>query len=169
MLATLAVAAPVVAGCGVEEELEVKEGEPLELGQVSYNVQLTRFLNANDVEDGGYLVGQPDAPEGKEYLGVFMRIENEGDEPARVPANLEVKDTQDKKYEPIPSESPYALELGSSIAPDSSVPRPDTTAAAGPTQGAMVLFLVDDDATENRPLELAIPGEDETGIVELDI
>ena len=34
----------------------------------------------------------------------------------------------------------------------------------------MVLFLIDTAATENRPLELEIPGPDgETGTVELDI
>ena len=48
----------VAAGCGEEEELHVIEGEPLELGELRYNVQITRFLNPDDPEDQGYLVGQ---------------------------------------------------------------------------------------------------------------
>ncbi len=50
------------------------------------------------------------------------------------------------------------------------IPAPDTVAAAGPTQGALILFLVDDDVSEERPLELEIEsaagGE---GLIELDI
>ena len=41
------------------EPAEVVEGEPLELGELDYNVQITRFLNPDDAEDAEYLVGQP--------------------------------------------------------------------------------------------------------------
>ena len=65
-----------LAACGEEETHEVFEGEPLELGELGYNVQLTRFLNPDDVEDAEYLVGQPPPETGKDYLGVFMVVEN---------------------------------------------------------------------------------------------
>jgi hypothetical protein len=58
-----------VAACGAEEETEtledgtevsfVVEGEPIELGDLRVNVQLTRFLNPNDIEDAQYLEGLP--------------------------------------------------------------------------------------------------------------
>ena len=78
-------------------------------------------------------------------------------------------DASGRIYEPLESESPYALEPGATIAADGAVPVADTTAAAGPIQGAMLLFLVDDDVSEERPLELEIDAPEGTGVVELDI
>ena len=43
LAALLLVAALLVVGCGEEEGLDVAEGEPVELGELLYNVQLTRF------------------------------------------------------------------------------------------------------------------------------
>ena len=69
-----------VAACGAEEEEgRVVEGEPIELGDLRFNVQLTRFLNPNDVEDAEYVEGLSPPPLGEDYLGVFMEVENEGD------------------------------------------------------------------------------------------
>ena len=83
LLAVLALAVPI-AGCGDEEEdeeiPEVVEGEPLELGELIYNVSITRFLNPNITEDEAYLEGAPEEPQGMSYLGVFLQIKNEGDE-----------------------------------------------------------------------------------------
>ena len=60
--------------------------------------------------------------------------------------------------------------MGATVPADGVVPAPDTVAAAGPTQGALLLFLVEDDVSEERPLELevedAVGGE---GLIELDI
>jgi hypothetical protein len=167
-IAALALAA-VAAGCGEEEGLEVVEGEPVELGELSYNVQLTRFLNPDDTEDGEYLVDQPEPPTGSEYLGVFMTIANESEEAVASSSGYEVVDTLDARFEPVESESPYALDIGATVPPEEEIPLPDTTAQAGPVQGAMLLFLVDEAVTENRPLELEIHSGAETGTVELDI
>jgi hypothetical protein len=161
-----------VAGCGEEESKEVVEGEPLELGELRFNVQLTRFLNPTDREDGDYLEGQQvPPPEGQEYLGVFIEIENEGDAAERLPtaADLSVTDISGQAFEAVESDSPFALELGGNIDPNSEVPAPDTPAASGPTQGSIVLFLVPDGIGENRPLELEIVHRGEDGTIELDI
>jgi hypothetical protein len=168
-LAALCGAVLAVAGCGEEEELEVVEGEPVELDGVAYNVVISRFLNPDDTEDAEYLVGEPDPGPEELYLGVFMHVSNEGSEPAEITDEFTVVDTQDVEYEPVPSESPYALEP-TTLEPGGELPPPDSTAAAGPIQGSMVLFLIDQTSTENRPLELEIPSASgETGIVELDI
>lgn len=165
----LAAAALLAAGCGIEEELDVKEGEPVEVGGLEYNVQLTRFLNPSDREDRAYLAGRPKAPPGKAYLGVFVRVENEGDEAASPPAGISIGDTLGNEYEPVRSRSLYALDFGAGIPPGGHLPAPDSPAASGPVQGALVLFLVDAGVTENRPLELEIPGGGGPGKVELDI
>jgi hypothetical protein len=170
LAAILACAALVAAGCGSDEEdLDVEEGVPLELGDVRYNVQITRFLNPTDPEDSAYLEGVPEPKPGEAYLAVFLTAENEGDEPAVVPEDIEIVDTRDNVYRPAETDNPFALMPGSEIGPDAELPAPDTPAASGPIKGAMVLFLVDEGVAENRPLELEIPTSEGTGRVELDI
>ncbi|HEU4980337.1 MAG TPA: hypothetical protein VFT14_03905 [Solirubrobacterales bacterium] len=66
----LALALVGVAGCGGEEEShEAEEGVPIELGELEFNVQLSRFLNPSDAQDSEYLAGQqvppPAAEEGE--------------------------------------------------------------------------------------------------------
>ena len=171
MLAALALAAmPALAACGADEnETEVKEGEPIELGDVSFNITITRYLNPDDSEDAQYLEGQDEPQPGEQYLGVFMTVDNEGDETVQLPSSFEIEDTTDRTYESVESDSPYALPLGGDLAPDDKIPELNTPAADGPTKGAMVLFLLSDQASENRPLELKIPSSQGDGIVELDI
>ena len=170
LAAVLLVAVALLAACGEEEELDVEEGEPVELGDLRYNVQLTRILNPNDPEDEAYLRGQPDARPDQEYLGVFMTVDNEGDETTELPDEMAIRDTRDNTYEPVESDSEFALELGAPVPAGDEVPAPDTPAASGPISGAMVLFLVERAVTENRPIELEIPSQTGAeGRVELDI
>jgi hypothetical protein len=169
-LALMALAGLAIAACGEEEELEVIEGEPVEVGQLHYNVQLTRFLNAGDREDSAYLEGEPPEPRGKDYLAVFMAVENDGDEPLALPRELTVTDTRGNVFKPVETKSPFALELGTTVEGGAELPLLDTVAANGPIKGAMVLFLVDEGVAENRPLELEIPSSGgEHGLIELDI
>ena len=168
MLSLLAVAG-VVAGCGEEEETEVVEGEPIEVGELSYNVGLTRFLNPDDNEDTEYLVGQPPAPPGTAYLGVFMQISNETAEEHLSADEYSVFDTLDVTYEPVESESPFALEIGAPVPAEGELPIPDTAAASGPNQGALLIFLVAEEVSENRPLKLEIAAPEGSGEVILDI
>ena len=183
MIAALAVAGLVLVGalsaCGDEDPSgvagasvvneEAVEGEPLELGEVSYNVQITRFLNPDDAEDSEYLVGQPPAPPGTSYLGVFLVIENESDEPRPSATDYTVRDTLDEEFEFAESESPYALEVGAEVPADGQLPIPNSTAATGPNQGSLLIFPVADDVSENRPLKLEIETFDGVGEVILDI
>jgi hypothetical protein len=169
---SLAVALIGAPGCGDELEKHVVEGEPLELDELKFNVQITRFLNPSDAEDRDYVVGQQlPPPAGQDYLGVFIEIENEGDEEARLPtaADLSIVDTTGAAYEALESNSPFALDLGGIIASHSEVPAPDTPAASGPTQGSIVLFLVPSNIGENKPLELEIAYRGEDATIELDI
>jgi hypothetical protein len=172
-LAAVALAAvALLVACGEEEELDVVEGEPVELGELSFNVQLTRFLNPDDPEDEAYLRGQPLRSADQQYLAVFMTVDNEGDQPAELPSTMTIRDTRDNTYQPLDTASVYALELGTTLPAGDELPRPDTPAATGPIRGAMVLFRVDRAVTENRPIELEIPSAStggEQAQVELDI
>jgi hypothetical protein len=172
VLAGVLLAALLLAGCETdpESDLSVDEGQPLKLGDLLYNVQISRPLNPADPEDKAYLAGQPPPPDDELYLGVFMLIENEGHAAQSVPADFAVTDTEGDEFEPIPSRSLFALELGGTVPGDRQLPDPESTAANGPIQGAMVLFLVPEAATEARPLTLDIPSPEGTvGEVELDI
>ena len=172
-LAAVALAAvALLAACGEEEELDVVEGEPVELGELSFNVQLTRFLNPDDPEDEAYLRGQPLPSADQQYLAVFMTVDNEGDQPAELPSTMTIRDTRDNTYQPLDSASVYALKLATTLTAGDELPRPDTPAATGPIRGAMVLFRVDRAVTENRPIELEIPPAStggEQAHVELDL
>lgn len=171
LVALLALVVPL-AGCGDEDEpeLDVIEGEPIESDEVLYNVVISRFLNPDDTEDEAYLVGQEPPPPDEQYFGVFMQVENEGSEDTTLPSDLTVTDTLDTVYEPLETESPYALPLGATLAAGEKMPVPNSIAADGPTQGSLILYLIENASTENRPLELEIPlPSGEAGIVELDI
>lgn len=161
-----------VAGCGSDEGKEADEGVPIKLGDLEINVQETRFLNPAQPDDSEYLEGQQlPTPAGKSYLGVFLTIENQADNAVRLPTNAQVSltDTTGAAYESIPSHTPFAAPLGTELAGGADIPVPDTAAAAGPVQGALVLFLVDQAVNENRPLKLEIEHEGETGEITLDI
>lgn len=159
----------VVAGCGEEEHSESREGEPLELGELSYNVQITRFLNPDDVEDAEYLVGQAPPKPGNEYLGVFMVVSNETEEALPSADTYVVRDTLENEYEPLETETPYALDVGAEVPAEGQLPIPDSTAATGPNQGSLLVFEVSEEVSDNRPLRLEIDGPEEAGEITLDI
>jgi hypothetical protein len=171
LVAALLVGA-ALSGCGSNPEatLHVDEGEGMQLGDLLYNVQITRFLNPKDGEDKAYLVGQPEPKRNEYYLGVFMQVQNTSGALQNVPTAFQVTDTVGTEFKPLPSRSLYALDLGGKVPPNSQLPEPETTAANGPIQGAMVLFKVDIAAVEDRPLILDIPSSTgAVGHVELDI
>ena len=163
------VALPVLAGCGDDKETEVNEGEPLELGDLSYNVQITRFLNPSSTEDATYLEGAPPLKEGEQYLAVFMQIDNDGDDEAVVPYPFKIVDTRGNIYVQDRVENDFALVPGTPIPPDGTVPGDETAARNSPIEGSMILFRIPETATENRPLQLQVLGSDETGEIELDL
>jgi hypothetical protein len=172
LLAACLVAATALAasGCGPDAvESEGNEGEPVGVSDLDYNVQITRFLNPDDNEDAEYLVGEPRAPEGSEYLGVFLVIENQTDDVRPSATNYTVTDTLDNEYETVESESPYALELGADVPAHDQLPLPDTTPYAGFNKGSLLIFEVPDEVSENRPLRLHIDSFDGSGEVTLDI
>jgi hypothetical protein len=66
LLAALVACLAALAGCGAEEEEgHAVEGEPLELGELLYNVQITRFLNEESIEDRAYLEGAEPLAQGE--------------------------------------------------------------------------------------------------------
>src|SRR5687767_8757204 len=109
LAAVLAAAALAAGGCGGEHEPVTgaeTEGIYLDIDELKYQVQMSRYINANDVEDRDYLVGLPEGIEqpaaDETWFGVFMRVENVTNEPIMAANTYEIHDTQENVYRPIP-------------------------------------------------------------------
>ncbi len=181
VLAALACAL-LAAGCGakeVEEEtaqVADTEGIYLDIDELKYQVQISRYINPSDTEDRSYLVGLPEgtAPPGGDetWFGVFIRVQNQTDR-AIAPANdFAIIDTQENVYRPIPldtSVNPFAYKPDP-IGPKSIIPTPDSVASEGTVQGSLLLFKVTTESLQNRPLEFRFRrGSGTTGVVDLDV
>ena len=166
----LAVTALGVSACGYSSKSkDVVEGQPVDLGQLKYNVVFSRFLNPSDSEDSAYLVGQPQSPPGIAYFGVFVEVHNEGDTPQALPSSLKISNAERRSFAAVPSESLYALPLGGEVEPEEQVPVLDSTAQQGSIEGSLVLFLLPASASDARPLVLEIPGSEGPAKITLDL
>ena len=179
LLAALA-SALLAAGCGNKHEGGVTvadtEGIYLDIDELKYQVQISRYMNPSDIEDRAYFAGLPEGttqPGGEEtWFGVFIRVQNQTDR-AIAPANqFEIVDTQDNVYRPIPLDAnvnPFAYQPNP-IGPRSLIPQPDSVAAEGTVQGSLLLFKVKTESLQNRPLEFRFRrGSGTEGVVDLDI
>jgi hypothetical protein len=169
----------VAAGCGNKQEtvtLGDTEGVYLDVDHLKYQIQISRYMNANDVEDRSYLKGLPQStaqPTGEEtWFGVFLRVQNTADKPMAPASDFEITDTQENVYRPIPIDTdinPFAYKPDP-IAPKSLIPEPDSVASQTSIQGAMLLFKIKTESLQNRPLEFRFKGgEGTTGVIDLDV
>jgi hypothetical protein len=173
-------AVTVLAGCGNKEDRVLHgatEGIYLDLGELNYQVQISRLLNPGNPEDRAYLTGvdrsQADLPAGQQWFAVFMRVQNEDSQAHPAARNYTITDTQNTKFRPIAigPDNPYAYRAGN-VAGHSLIPTPDSPPSESTIQGSLLLFKIPTRNLENRPLELSIaspetPGE--TATVDLDV
>jgi hypothetical protein len=158
--AACAAALPLAAGgCSSEQtKLSVGEGTPVTLGNLRYTVQISRYLNPSDPEDQAYLQGAPPLRRQDNYLGVFLQIQNQSSGTAQsLPTRYDVSDTEHATYTPVPLDNDFSLPLSGKVPAGRSVPKPESAAGTGPIQGSMLLFVIHQSSTENRPLTLKIP------------
>jgi hypothetical protein len=184
-LATLAVllASGGLSACGnhADETARVQqienEGLYLSLGELKYQVQISRQLNPNTIQDRYLLSGLSAADQkigaDEVWFGVFLQVENESDEPLKPASDIEIVDTQDDVFRPLTLQNSnnFAYRPGDPIPAGKIMPLPDTPAYDTPIQGAMLLFKLKRTALDNRPLELKIESSTspQTGIVDLDV
>lgn len=167
----VAISGLALAACGGghEEKEGLVEGEIVELGPLQYNVLFTRPLNINDIEDSQYLVGQPKPGPNQMYIGVFVHIHNDSDDPQAIPDSFQIETTAGRKYDNIPSKSIYALQPGATVEGHDNIPQVDSTAQVGPIQASMLLYLIDRESAEQRPVQLIVEGEDGPATFDLDL
>jgi hypothetical protein len=137
----------------------------LNVGPLIYEVQLSRQLNPADTEDAAYLTGLSPAQRllrpGEEWFGVFVQVYNGSSVPHLAAKEMTISDTEKNVYLPIvPSPtnefSYQRFAYNTPLAPKARIPAPDTVAANGPTQGALLLYKIKVVSLDNRPLELNI-------------
>jgi hypothetical protein len=160
-----------LAACGSSSDsTNVSEGEVLKLGELKYTVAFSRYLNPNDSEDSAYLEGQPKPPNGSNYFGVFLEVQNPTSESQTLASTMTITDATDQTYKLKPSESLYAMPFGEELEEHEQIPVLDSTAQQGPLQSAVAIFLLPEEVSSNRPLVLHIPGRNgEVGAVKLDL
>ncbi len=175
-LAVAAVLAAVFAGCGNKHAFVTEaetEGVYVDVNNLVYQVQLSRFLNPGDVEDKEYLHGLPagteaELPGDEIWFGVWMRVKNYSGATQTPTDDFKIVDTEESEFEPVPLDlesNPFVYDpqplLHSQV-----LPVPDSAAASGPIQGSLILFRLKTDTLQNRPLKLEIA---DTAEVDLDL
>jgi hypothetical protein len=180
-LLVLALVSLVVVGCGRGEGVKTTaetEGLYLDINGLKYQVQLSRYMNPEDVEDREYFVGLPEttppAADDETWFGVWVRVENTSDDETRPAATRwEIHDTQENIYRPIPidpEDNPFIYEPVD-VPPKTVIPLSSTAAGQGPVQGLLLLFKIKTDSFQNRPLELKFSngGSSQEGTYDLDV
>ena len=168
----------LAAGCGNKQEtvtLGETEGIYLDIDNLKYQIQISRYMNPNDVEDRAYLkglTGSTETGEDETWFGVFIRVQNTTDETITPANDFVIEDTQEKIYRPVPIDTnvnPFAYKPDP-IPPKGLIPEPDSVASESTIQGSLLLFKVKTESLQNRPLEFRFKrGSGTTGIVDLDV
>lgn len=169
-----------VSACGIEHRKNhvlSADGPQIYVnaGPLTYQVQITRALNPYSTEDVQYLTGLPNAqslPPDQLWFGVFLWALNQSGHPQTTTDQFAIVDSSGTVYHPVPlpSVNPFAWR-SERLQPNGVEPALDTIAAAGPTQGGLVLFKLSDSVYANRPLTLDIfaPGQAKPTTVTLDL
>jgi hypothetical protein len=184
IVATALVAVAGLSACGVKEDRvhhAATEGIYVDVGSLKYQVQISRQLNPVNIEDKDYLLGLSpfDRTLGSDnvWFAVFIRVENDSDNAAVSAKTFQLRDTQENVFTPIvlARDNIYAYHAArvdghSGFNVNGTYPVVNSSAAAGPTAGALLLFKLPRTTLVNRPLELVIaPGSAEKSIVDLDV
>lgn len=179
LIIPLCAAVVLLAGCGDKMsvvKVAETEGVTVDVAGLKYQVQVSRFLNPNDVEDGYYLRGLPAGTKldpGKDtvWFAVFMRVKNESGGTLTPTSDFTITDTQDNTFSPVQIDekvNPFVF-TPVPIPHAGVLPEPESPAATGPIQGSMILFSLKSDALPNRPLVLHIGSGEEAATVDLDL
>lgn len=177
----LALLAMLGAGCG-EGKLALRtqgetEGLHVDLGDLMYQVQLSRQLNPSDAEDQAYLSGlapgtTPPGPD-ETWFGIFIRVQNVTERTLQPAESFLVVDTEEREYRPLVLD--YRANAFAyrplPLAPGEIIPNENTIAGQGVVAGSLILFKVKLESLQNRPVEFVIRSSQASGeaLVDLDV
>ena len=151
-----------LAACGNKQDKTLKaetEGIYIDLGEMKYQVQISRQLNAADPEDSEFLRGVTDTlgPEDDYEFNV-----------------VHVRATQENEFNPVAidkASNVFAYDPVS-IPGKGLLPNVNSVAAQTSIGGQLLLFKMPRTTLDNRPLELKIHNPDDfqsVGTVNLDV
>jgi hypothetical protein len=172
------VAALAVAACGQHEVTVAEtEGIYLDLGELKYQVQISREVNPSDPQDREFFRGLPEGstpnlPADEIWFAVFLRVENPTDEPQPMADQFEIVDTTETKYTPVlldPKSNPLVYQARD-LPARGRIPEPDSAIDQSFAQGGLLLFKLKTSTNQNRPIVLHITNTQGTyrGEVDLD-
>jgi hypothetical protein len=140
----------------------------IDAGKITYQVQISRELNPYNTEDKTYIQGLPAADlslsPSQVWFAVFLRGMNQSNGKATTTGRFTITDTQGNTYHPLPlnsAENDLAW-TPTLLRPQQTQPRADSPAFYDATQGAELLFKMNDSAYSNRPLLLNIYAQGQT-------
>jgi hypothetical protein len=173
------VLALLATGCGNKIDTRTSgetEGLYLDIDELKYQIQISRYMNPDDVEDQAYLIGLPESTRqtgsDETWFGIFLRVQNTTDETITPANNFQIVDTQENVYRPVPidtSVNPFAYKPDP-VPPKGLIPEVGSVASESTIQGSLLLFKVKTDSLQNRPLEFRLRrGSGTTGVVDLDV
>jgi len=163
VLALLAgVAALACSACGKQQDITVAETEGvyLDLGELKYQVQISRVLNPADPQDFEFFRGLPpgmttNLPADEIWFGIFLRVENPTDVPHPMADQFDIVDTTDAKYLPVQLDqktNPLVYRPGFNLPPVTVFPIRNTLGDQSFAQGGLLLFRLKTSTNQNRPL-----------------
>jgi hypothetical protein len=154
------------------------EGVYVDVGPMKYQVEISRALNPGAIAEDRTILSGIDPSEAKlgpdeVWFAVFIRIENETDQPQTPAQQYEIEDQQGNKFDPVDvgPDNPFRYDTGP-VRAHGYAPGPDTVARQlGSIGGMLKLFKLKHTTLANRPLELTIksvaPADEST--VSLDV
>jgi hypothetical protein len=184
-LLALAGIALALAGCGrtvftgvSQNQLSDGDEPYFNAGPITYQVQISREINAYDSDDVQYLAGVKNAqsiPGTDFWYGVFLWAKNQRKQTEETAGikDFELVDSAGNVYKPVnlnPNINPYAWSA-QLLGQNEIEPAPDSIASNGSSGGSMLLFDLPESVYSNRPLTLRIsaPGEQKPSNVSLDL
>jgi hypothetical protein len=167
-----------LAACGQESQPTslLNNGVYVDVGPITYQLQVSRELNQYLTEDSQYVAGLPTGtgPLGPNQLwyGVFLWAKNQGDQPQLTANSFSITDSNGDRFYPLHLDSglngyAWTQQL---LDPGGVNPPLNTTASYGPTGGGLLLFKLPTAVYSNRPLTLWINAPSgEGGHISLDL
>jgi hypothetical protein len=179
LLCLASVAALAAAGCGNKEEFVTvaeTEGIYVTVDDLKYQIQISRILDPASREDEAYLRGVSETEslsDDEVWYGIFMRVENDTDEPHEMATDFVIHDTEGNTYEPVdidPELNVFTYEPGE-LQPGTVTPLLNSPAADNTIRGGLILFKIPASSLGNRPLELEIesPSGGQNAIIDIDV
>lgn len=166
MLIGALLAALTLAACGSDHG-PITRGENesvnVKAGDLVYQVQESRELNPEAVDDSQYLEGVTEELTGEEqWFGVWVRAQNTTDEPHESTDEFRVLDAAGNEYEPVEIEDVNPFKYAARVVEQTDdngqpvLPDPESAAGSGPIQGSLLLFKVPYTIYQSAPVELEI-------------